>query len=120
MLGITVNIFNRYTQEVEAEGSQIQGQSRLHNEITSKKQGYVVRHGSSQHSGGRAVQSQSRIHSKFKTSQDCSKLCLQTQQRICKEKRGDGDMTHCFRATVALTKDPGSISSTGMVAHKHP
>lgn len=55
MLGITVNIFNRYTQEVEAEGSQIQGQSRLHNEITSKKQGCVVRHGLSQHSGGRVT-----------------------------------------------------------------
>lgn len=67
-----------------------------------------------------AVQSQSRIHSKFKASQGCSKLCLQTQQQICKDKTGDGDMTHCFTATVALPKDPSSIPSTGMVAHKHP
>lgn len=52
MLGITVNIFNPYTQEVEAEESQIQDQSRLHNEITSKKHGCVVRHRQSRRSGG--------------------------------------------------------------------
>lgn len=91
MLSITVNIFNPYTQEVEAEESQIQDQSRLHNEITSKNMDVLSGTGSlstqeveSQES---AVQSQYRIHSKFKTSQNCSKLCLQTQQRICKEKK---------------------------------
>lgn len=39
---MTVNTLNTYTQEGEVEGSQIQGESRLHNDIIKKKNNNVV------------------------------------------------------------------------------